>query len=237
MRRMRSLLIDAGVQPEDADRLFADLVSRYAEPHRRYHTGAHIEEVMTEADRLLRVVSCTAGETSAVRLAVWFHDAIYDPTLGGGVNEEASAELASATLSSVGVARPIMSEVARLVRLTADHEVDPTDVAGSVLVDADLSILAADADRYDRYVGDVRAEYAHIGDDAWSSGRSTVLRRFLDAVPLYRTGPDRELRERAARANLQRELDRLTGLRLAGDGEPDGAAGPPRGAGERARGG
>lgn len=219
---MRSLLIGLGVPPVAAGNLAADLVSRYAEPHRRYHNGEHITEVMAEADRLLSAVRSSPDDASAVRLAVWFHDAIYDPTAMSGANEEASAELATDSLLSLGVARTLVSEVARLVRRTADHVVQPTDVAGSVLVDADLSILASGADRYDRYVRGVRAEYGHVGDDAWRAGRGEVLRRFLDAPSLYRIGPDRAQRERAARANMARES---AGLRVSGSGPGGGPAG------------
>jgi len=77
-----------------------------------------------------------------------------------------------------------------------------------VLVDADLWILAAPADRYDRYVEDVRAEYAHVTDNAWVIGRSAVLDLFLAAGDeLYAAGPDRDRRRRGAGAlaNLTRE--------------------------------
>ncbi len=219
---MQSLLIGVGVPPAAAGNLAADLLSRYAEPHRRYHDGEHIIEVMAEADRLLSGVRSAPDDASAVRLAVWFHDAIYDPTAVRGANEDASAELASDRLLSLGVARTLVSEVARLVRRTADHVVEPTDVAGSVLVDADLSILASGRDRYDRYVRDVREEYGHVGDDAWRAGRGDVLRRFLDVPSLYRIGPDRAQRDRAARANMEREL---AGLRAPGSGPGGGPAG------------
>ena len=232
---MRSLLVGLGVPAAAAGELTDDLVARYAEPHRRYHTGEHLTEVMGEVYRLLFLVRCSANEASAVRLAVWFHDAVYDPTVASGGNEDASANLATAGLSSAGVPRSLVSEVARLVRLTADHAVDPTDVAGSVLVDADLSVLASIPDRYDRYVRDVRAEYGHVDDDAWCAGRAVVLRRFIDASPLYRIGPDRAVRERGARTNMERELAAFM-VRAAGQrcGESVGDADRPPGAGGRA---
>lgn len=210
MRVVRSLLIRSGVPSTTADDVSADVASRYAEPHRRYHTGEHITEVLAEVDRLLHQVTLTGDEATAVRLAAWFHDAIYDPKVGRGGNEDASAELAIASLASAGMARSLVADVARLVRLTAAHEVDARDRPGAVLVDADLSILASAAERYDRYVSDVRAEYVHVAEDAWRAGRASVLRKFLDAPVIYRIGPDRERREHAARTNLARELAALT---------------------------
>ena len=98
----------------------------------------------------------------------------------------------------------------RLVQLTAGHTVDAADRSGAVLVDADLWILSAPADRYDRYVADVRAEYAHVPDDAWRTGRGQVLDRFLaaaEAGDLYTAGPPDDRAARRARAveNLARE--------------------------------
>lgn len=217
---MRSLLIGLGVEPVAADSVAADVASRYAEPHRRYHTGEHITEVLAEVDRLVDCVTLGADGATAVRLAAWFHDVIYDPGIGAGRSEDASAELAIRSLSAAGVGRPLVAEVARLVRLTAEHDVDASDCPGALLVDADLSILAAGAERYDRYVRDVRAEYGDMDEAAWRTGRASVLRSFLDAEAIYRVGPDRTHREQVARANLERELTSLTAA-----GSPPGGVG------------
>ena len=52
------------------------LLDRYAEPHRRYHSTAHLAEVLDRIDELRG----SAAFPDLVRLAAWFHDAIYDPT-------------------------------------------------------------------------------------------------------------------------------------------------------------
>ena len=98
--------------------------------------------------------------------------------------------------------------------LTAGHEVAAGDANGAVLADADLAILGADADRYARYAADVRAEYAHVADDAWRAGRSAVLRRFLDRPRLYVTDRAHAALDASARRNLAAELARRwAGLR------------------------
>ena len=171
--------------------LLADLTSRYAEPQRRYHTIEHVTEVSAEADRLLNEMRLAEDAANSVRMAVWYHDAIYDPMARAGENEEASAALASGALVAAGVRRPVAAEVARLIRLTAGHEVEPNDRPGAVLVDADLSILASSLERYDRYVRDVRAEHVAVDEDTWRSGRAGVLRDFLvrGAPVSRRSGP------------------------------------------------
>ena len=158
--------------------------------------------------RLLAHEPSAWGE--AVELAAWFHDAVYDVRAGAGASEEASAVLAADAVAAAGGSDALAAEVARLVRLTAGHAVDAGDRSGAVLVDADLWILSAPPTRYDRYVAAVRAEYAHVPDDGWRSGRGQVLDRFLAAAgsgSLYAAGPEDDRAERRARAvvNLNRE--------------------------------
>jgi predicted metal-dependent HD superfamily phosphohydrolase len=231
MRSLRTGFVEQAVGSAVAEELAADLGRRYAEPHRRYHTIEHITEMEDVTDALLGQVALSDERANAVRLAVWFHDAIYDPAAAAGANENASAQLAADVLQSAGMGDSTVTEVARLIRLTAGHEVDRSDDAGAVLADADLAILAMSPGRYDRYVRDVRAEYAAVDDTAWRLGRTELLRRFLDAAPLYRTGADREQREQAAKANLGRELASLTDS-SAGPARPTAGDAAPRPAGD-----
>ncbi len=177
-------------------------MNRYEEPHRRYHTVEHLREVLAAFDGLADL----AADPVAVELAVWFHDTVYDPTAFGGWNESASAELAAEALTELGVDAGRVAEVARLVELTADHAVEPGDVNGAVLADADLTIFSAPPDRYARYATDVRAEYAHVDDDAWRRGRLAVLDAFLSRPRLYLTDRAHSMCDTAARRNLAAEL-------------------------------
>jgi predicted metal-dependent HD superfamily phosphohydrolase len=181
----------------------ADLLGRYAEPHRRYHDLAHLDDVLRNID----VLAEHAGDVHVVRIAAWFHDAVYDPTASD--NEERSAVLAQTTLSELRVEDSIAAEVARLVRGTADHAPEPGDLDAAVLCDADLAILASGPERYQVYVEAVRAEYAHVDDRAFASGRAAVLRGLLARDPMFSTPTGRDLWEAAARANVRSELARL----------------------------
>ncbi len=182
------------------------LLARHREPHRRYHTATHVMWVCRHVDQLL--AEHEVDDPDAVRLAALFHDAIYDPR--ASTNEAASATLASARLAEVGWAGDRRANVARLIELTAGHEVDAADAAGAVLLDADLAILGADPGEYQHYVNGVRAEYAHVDDEGWRTGRAQVLQRFLAREAIYLTVPMHAAREQRARANLTAEL---TGLR------------------------
>ena len=84
--------------PEAAEAAGRDLIDRYAEPQRRYHDGRHLAEVLAAVDRLAE----HAEDLTAVRLAAWFHDAVYEPAASPGANEEASARLAAHVLTRLG---------------------------------------------------------------------------------------------------------------------------------------
>lgn len=186
------------------------LLTRHREPHRRYHTAVHVAHVLRAVARLAEAIGADAATTRTVRLAAWYHDAVYDPRAAAGANEEASAALAERELVDLGEPAALAAAVARLVRLTAGHQPAPDDRAGALLIDADLGVLAADPATYQAYVNGVRAEYAHVDDDAWRAGRAAVLRGFLDRPRIHHLDVEPE-REARARANLAAELSGLTG--------------------------
>jgi predicted metal-dependent HD superfamily phosphohydrolase len=187
------------------DTLGESLLDRWSEPHRRYHDLDHLAAVLAVVDRYADL----ALDADAVRLAAWFHDAVYDPLAGD--NEERSAQLAEAELTGrlTGSAAGRAAETARLVRLTAGHAVGAGDANGALLADADLAILAAAPADYDRYAKAVRAEYAQVPDDAFRAGRAAVLAAFAALPELYRAVPERAEWDARARANLARELRNL----------------------------
>ncbi|MEV5747424.1 metal-dependent phosphohydrolase [Actinoallomurus sp. NPDC052308] len=180
--------------------LGAELIRRYEEPHRRYHDAGHLADVLDRIDEL----AGEADDVAAVRLAAWFHDAVYQPLRTD--NEERSAVLAERMLADTDLPPETVAEVARLVRMTAAHDPAPGDRDAAVLNDADLAILAADPERYAAYAAAVREEYAAVPDEAFRHGRADVLRALLDAPALFRTPPGRERWETAARHNLETEL-------------------------------
>jgi predicted metal-dependent HD superfamily phosphohydrolase len=180
-----------------------ELLARWGEPHRHYHTVVHLHAVLAIIDEH----AARARDVTEVRLAAWFHDAVYDPQRYD--NEEASALYAEASLPHLDIGPERVAEVARLVRLTASHEPLPGDRNGGLLTDADLAILAAPAEGYRAYTLAVRREYAHLSDAAFVAGRTAVLNNLLALPRLFHTPALRELWEDQARLNLGRELELL----------------------------
>lgn len=177
------------------------LEAAYAEPGRRYHTREHIEQCLALLDAF---PDLTESERRVLTWAIWWHDAVYDPRSSD--NELQSARMAQADLRDLEASLHERAEVARLIRLTAGHEVEEGDRLGEILVSIDLAILGAPPEAYDRYVAQVRDEYGFVPDDHWRVGRARVLQRFLDAPVIFPDPGFCARLEARARENLSREL-------------------------------
>ncbi|MFD7731767.1 hypothetical protein ACFV6F_15425 [Kitasatospora phosalacinea] len=202
--RWHDLLTRCGATA-DPEPYARDLLARWAEPQRRYHTTTHLEAVLDRVDEL----AAHADDPDAVRLAAWFHDAVYRPDRSE--NEERSAALACRALREAGLPEPLVHEVDRLVRLTTDHHPAPGDRNGEVLCDADLAVLGGRAEAYDAYAAAVREEYSFVPPDAFREGRAAVLRHLLALPALYRTPEAHARYDARARTNMHRELAALEG--------------------------
>jgi predicted metal-dependent HD superfamily phosphohydrolase len=190
----------------DAERFGRDLIARYRDPHRHYHTVEHLAHML----HLFDALADEADDPRAVRYAAWFHDAVYD--IDGDAplsSEERSARLAENVLKAMHAPPALIAETSRLVRLTAAHRPEPGDANGRVLCDADLAILGAKPDDYLRYCAQIREEYRRYSDEQFRAGRAAVLRSLLDCRTIYWTELARERYEAAARRNMADELARL----------------------------
>lgn len=190
-----------GREPAGED-CWARLIRRWSEPHRRYHGMGHLTAVLLFVDEY----ATHADDLDAVRLAAWYHDAIYDPRAAD--NEERSALLAETELAALGQPPERVAEVGRLVRLTAAHNPAEGDHNGELLNDADLLVLGSPSEAYVAYVNAIREEYAHVSDADFGTGRTAVLTALLESARLYRLDALAPL-EAAARRNITAELTLL----------------------------
>jgi predicted metal-dependent HD superfamily phosphohydrolase len=182
--------------------VFEEVVARYAEAHRHYHTVRHLEECFDVLERVRR----EAERPGEVELALWFHDAVYDTKRHD--NEERSAEWAQSVTAEAGVDASVGQRVAALIMATR-HDATPVGADACALVDVDLSILGAEPLRFDEYERQVREEYRWVPEPVFRRERRKILRRLLARPALFNTARMRESHERRARANLERSLARL----------------------------
>jgi predicted metal-dependent HD superfamily phosphohydrolase len=177
-----------------------DLEARYAEPHRHYHNFIHAQQVAQDATAL----TPSGRDRALVALAAWAHDVIYDAHPGD--DERASAAWARRHLREAGLPQEDVARVEGLVLATLTHTPPPGDHLAEALLDADLAILGAAPETYERYRTAVRAEYAHVAEAQWRTGRAAVLTSLLAKDPLYRTAAAHEQWAAQARRNLTAEL-------------------------------
>lgn len=184
------------------------LLERWSEDHRHYHNLTHLMSVLKNIDYLEGQGEPMGPFPRAVKLAGWFHDAVYraDPILPPGQDEEDSARLAERVLPELGVPGPEILETARLIRLTFTHDPHDDDDGGRVLCDADLEVLARNTGAYQRYREGIRKDFQKVPDAEFETGREKFLRRMLARNPIFHTDIGVRRWERAARRNLMAEL-------------------------------
>ena len=195
--RWHDLARDSGLR-DPADAIGEELIARYREPHRRFHVPAHLTQMLELLDEQHADVR--------LRLAAWFHDAVYQP--GRADNERRSAALARHHLSFAALPEPDIDFVVRAVIATDGHS--DADPAFDPLLDADLAVLGADADDYQRYRKDIRQEFAKIPSLLFRPARARFLRNMLERPTIYQTAECRLRFEAQARRNLQEELRLLS---------------------------
>lgn len=188
--------------------LQAELMTAWSEPQRQHHDQRHLRECLALWARW-REHSLSAGE---VAIALWFHDAIYDPQAPvSGSNELNSAAWAARSLVRAGADSDTAQRVHDLVMAT-QHDA-PAALGASLdaqlLVDIDLSILGSPAERFERYDQDVRKEYAWVPGFRYQEARAQVLQSFLDRPQLYYGEQAVALPEAQARINLAAAMSRL----------------------------
>lgn len=176
--------------------LYDALIARYSEPHRKYHSRQHLTECLTWFES----VADLAIYPAEIEAAIWFHDAIYEPTQAD--NEELSARWASDSLRKRAVSAASVARIQQLV-LATQHAAMPTLPDAQLLVDIDLAILGSPESRFSEYEQQIRAEYAWVPERTFHQRRREVLLSFLARENIYSTQHFRDALEQQARSNLR----------------------------------
>jgi len=179
------------------------LLKAYQSPERAYHNLHHISQCLAELDALQ--VQCETP--NEVELALWYHDVIYDAKRHD--NEKLSADQAADAMRLAGIDSSVINRATVLI-LATKHATPPAAGDAQIIVDIDLSILGRPQAEFDVYEYAIRREFSFVDEASFRTGRSAILKKFLDRSVIYRTEVMQQKYEAAARANLQRSIDRLT---------------------------
>ncbi|MEE9901246.1 MAG: metal-dependent hydrolase [Acinetobacter haemolyticus] len=183
----------------EPQKVFNKLIAAYSEKQRAYHTVQHLYECLV----LFESIRPDFNDANAVELALWFHDAVYDPQAKD--NELKSAELLEYYLAQ-DLSVDIVQKIKRWIIATQKHEAtDELDL--QFLLDIDLAILAASPERFDEYEQQIQQEFAWVDPDIYSIKRKQVLAHFYQTEPLYQTEYFQQNFEQRAKQNLKRILN------------------------------
>lgn len=188
-------------QPAHAGQVCEVLLDRYAEPGRHYHTLDHVRHCLEQA----RLVNGLLPDLSALKLAIWFHDCVYDPLARD--NEARSAALFRELATPV-MTPSIEDDVERLVLVTQAGQVPQREDEG-YMVDIDLSSFGLP---WEPFLADslaVRAERRHLTDEQYAVQQSRFLNGLLQRDAVFTTGLFRERYEEVARSNISRYLEAI----------------------------
>lgn len=186
-----------------SDEMFNDLVERYSQPHRFYHNLQHLLELFTLADDASQIVSLTMDEKNALSLAIWFHDAVYEPLKSD--NEDLSNQLFEEYAKQNNLGPQLTKQVSLMILSTKDHlNQPPLDNLTSLFLDLDLAILGSSHERFMEYDGQISKEYRQVPPEMYAQGRKAILTKFLN-LTLYR-GYGMKW-EQLAKENLKKILD------------------------------
>lgn len=200
--RARFLALWSRSGGRNAEAVYADLVRRYGEAPRHYHTAGHIRRCLRDLDWARNAIP--DPDVDAVELALWCHDVIYVP--GAKDNEQRSTEWFR-NWAEGGVAAT--ERIAGLI-LDTTHASTPADQAGGFTADIDLAVLGYARARFCRDGALLRAERPDLDDAAYDRAERAALSALLARPSLYCTEPFRARYEARARRNLAWRLAQAT---------------------------
>jgi predicted metal-dependent HD superfamily phosphohydrolase len=186
-----------------AAEVFARLEKHYAEPHRHYHTAAHIEHCLCQVD----LISVEHADRDAVELAIWFHDVIYE--IGDPANEENSAKWFMQV--SLGELKDnIRAQVKRLIMVT-QHNLQPENEDEKYMVDIDLSGFGMPWPEFSADSLRVRQEFPEVSDGVFENKHRMFLEMLASRDFFFCTILFRDMYESQAKHNVREKLLRLNG--------------------------
>lgn len=180
----------------NAGQVWRKLRSHYQEPHRYYHTLAHVEHCLSQLDAAKEHVA----EFSATEMAIWFHDIIYH--YGARDNEILSVayfrEAAGPTMPAEFVDR-----VSEFI-IATQHSGAAKDTAIAYVVDIDLSGFGLPWEDYLADSNALRYEAQGVGDEQYYRGKLRFLGELQHWPSLYQSPFFRDRLEENAQSNIAR---------------------------------
>lgn len=196
------------------DRVYTLLFDCYSESDRHYHNLDHVRSCLERLDEVREKLH----DPDAAELALWFHDAVYEPA---AVDNELRSALLFDRELGVFLATRRADRVHAMIMATV-HPSDVADNDAQFVADIDLSGFALPRDEFKHATGLLRQECIHLTDSQFQLGTLAFFKKILARPTIYLTDHFLAGYEQAARKNLcdlVKELEDLEGGGTAGSSQ------------------
>ncbi|AFY37971.1 hypothetical protein Lepto7376_1636 [[Leptolyngbya] sp. PCC 7376] len=193
-QRWRNLMATLGCS--EHRQTYQALIAAYSEPQRYYHNLDHLRECLSWLPKIQHLLECPAE----VELALWFHDAVYQPRSTS--NEIDSAAWAKNFLEDANVDGAITQRVSDYILATQTHE-SSANLDCQFVLDIDLAILSNSPQRFKQFEEQIRQEYEWVSLGLYQEKRAAMLQRFLAKNSIYKTSFFNPRYESLARRNIE----------------------------------
>jgi len=174
---------ELGMSP--APEIFTDLIAGYQNPNRGYHSLLHLWWVIKEAKKYMSVMENPAE----VMMALFYHDAIYNPRIPDTENVVLSLNRCMDVLRSGEISQNIRINISKIIMGTL-HDKPPLSADEALARDIDLSMIIGFAPETIETL--MRKEYAFVPEDVYLIARKRVLKSFYLNDHLFLSQPFQE---------------------------------------------
>jgi phosphopantetheine adenylyltransferase/predicted metal-dependent HD superfamily phosphohydrolase len=149
------------------------------QPWRHYHNLRHVSELLS----LVSEEYQDRKPPSELLLAVWFHDAVYHPLNSSSEDDSISLFREFVARTSIQVNADAVTLAIQYTKSHRAHISCDCQVSWiPIFLEADLSILGSEIDRYHEYSNQIKSEYSHLLESEFKDGRRVFLDSYKDFV-------------------------------------------------------
>lgn len=131
--------------------------TEYGAQGRYFHSVKHLVNLFEIFD----IHRKKAIEPDKIIAFIFYHDIVYNTDEQYPLNEELSAQDCEASLKAMGFEEDFITPVARWVRASKTHKLDPiADPDGALCMDIDMTTVGSDSRTYEQNTSDIDMEFA-----------------------------------------------------------------------------
>ncbi|KAF2670613.1 hypothetical protein BT63DRAFT_424536 [Microthyrium microscopicum] len=181
-------------------------LQHHTEPQQHYHTLKHVDSMLASLDDHKSAIS----NPTAVELAIYLHDWVYNPQ--ATTNEAESVDAFRQLANKVpDIDEKLTERVVNLIDATLSHGVGPDILADEVedmkyFLDFDLAFVGSNGLDYAHSAGYIRKEHSYLSDQEYLDHRIPLLKSHLERERLYLSDHFFTKYETQARFNIGEEL-------------------------------